>query len=416
MSNAGELERSRDGFESSAPTPMLSPSVERLCDAEGLQRFSTFQELFDLVSLVFGNHVLCQQICDDRPSFTLVPICRSSSRSKFAHVFATIEHLVSFENKYNFTVLKRYTWTSQSCKNYLYPISDSPRGKNRDAGVPLTVREDSPTNGKARCEQINSTTRNQCLITDGGHVQDRDGAARADGGTTAKQVLDDNGVGQKNDYEGKAYGGSEAAIDAIEAYVADHVADKRIASSRSIANTATDVRIQEIGKTLGAHLRGDTPDGFLADVEVSKWRDTSPVKWVFTRVAGEADTRRSRQLQKPDLVREITRTTDAGGARYEMVSRDGTRWEKANTTVAWKRDVLAAVCETTDHQPAAVDETEDLDRREWIDQLTQAGATDVLERAIGIEAPGARDHWNRETLQVIHDVVVAGRDLSEVGR
>jgi hypothetical protein len=140
------------------------------------------------------------------------------------------------------------------------------------------------------------------------------------------------------------------------------------------------------------------------------------VKWVFERVAGEADTRRSRQLQKPDLVREITRTTDAGGPRYEMVSRDGTRWEKANTTVAWKRDVLAAVCETTDHQPAAVDETEDLDRREWIDQLTQAGATDVLERAIGIEAPGARDHWNRETLQVIHDVVVAGRDPSEVGR
>ncbi|GAA0539377.1 hypothetical protein ABNG02_15890 [Halorubrum ejinorense] len=243
-----------------------------------------------------------------------------------------------------------------------------------------------------------------------------DRVARTDGGTTADQVLEDNGVGQKNDYEGKAYGGSEAALDAIEQYVAEHVADKRIVSSRSIANSATDVRIQEIGKTLGAHLRGDTPDGFLADLEVSKWRDTSPVKWVFTRVAGEADTRRSRQLQKPNLVREITRETDADGTRYEMVNRDGVRWERANTTVGWMRDVLAAVCETVDYQPTAVDEREDLDRREWIEQLTRGGTTDVLERALDIDAPGVRRDWNKETLQTIHDVIVAGRDPSEVGR
>jgi hypothetical protein len=244
-----------------------------------------------------------------------------------------------------------------------------------------------------------------------------DGVARADGGTSVhQQVLEDNGVGQKNDYEGKAYGGSEAAIDAIEQYVAEHVTDKRIASSRSIANSATDVRIQEIGKTLGAHLRGDTPDGFLADVEVSKWRDTSPVKWVFTRVAGEADTHRSRQLQKPNLVREITRATGADSARYRMVERDGVRWERANTTIGWMRDVLAAVCEAVDYQPTAVDECEDLDRREWIDQLTRGGTTDVLERALDIDAPGVRRDWNKETLQAIHDVVVAGRDPSEVGR
>jgi hypothetical protein len=248
-------------------------------------------------------------------------------------------------------------------------------------------------------------------------AQDADEVARTDGGTSVhQQVLEDNGVGQKNDYEGKAYRGSEAAINAIEQYVADHVVDKRIASSRSIANTTTDVRIQEIGKTLGAHLRGDTPDGFLADVEVSKWRDTSPVKWVFERVAGEAETRRSRQLQKPNLVREITRATGADGTRYETVDRDGVRWERANTTVGWMRDVLAAVCETVDYEPGAVQKDADLDRREWIDQLTRGGTTDVLERALGIEAPGVRRDWNKETLQTIHDVVVAGRDPSEVGR
>jgi len=179
--------------------------------------------------------------------------------------------------------------------------------------------------------------------------QSRDGVARADGGTSVhQQALDENGVGQDNDYEDKAYGGSEAALDAIETYVAEHVADERIASSRSIANTVTGVRTQEIGKTLGAHLRGDTPDEFLTDVEVSKWRETTPTKWVFERVAGKADTRRSRQLQKPGLVREITTATGADGARYRTVERDGVRWERANTTIGWMRDVLAAVCESVD--------------------------------------------------------------------
>ncbi|WP_434521327.1 hypothetical protein [Halorubrum sp. AS12] len=243
-----------------------------------------------------------------------------------------------------------------------------------------------------------------------------DGAARADGGTTTEKVLEDNGVGQDNDYASKAYGGSEAALDAIERYVAENVADERIASSRSISKAVDDVRTQEIGKTLGAHLRGDTPDGWLADVEVSKWRDTAPTKWVFERVAGEADTRRSRQLQVPPLVREITAATDADGARCEMVERDGVRWEVANTTVDWMRDVLAAVCETVGHQPTAVQEDDELDRREWIDQLTQTATTTVLEHALDIEAPGARDDWNKETLRAIHDVVVAGRDPSEVRR
>lgn len=241
-------------------------------------------------------------------------------------------------------------------------------------------------------------------------------SAEEEGGTSVhQQVLEDNGVGQKNDYEGKAYGGSEAAIEAIEAYVAEHVVDKRIASSGSIANTA-DVRTQEIGKTLGAHLRGDTPDDFLLDVEVSKWRDNSPVKWVFERVAGEADVRRSCQLKQPALVREISDATGATGARYRVAEEDGVRWERASMTRAWMRDVVEAVCELVDYEPNAVAEDDELTLRDWIDQLTQAGTTEVLERAAGIEDPGADSSWNRSTLRKIHDLVVAGRDPSEVGR
>ncbi|ELZ48951.1 hypothetical protein C464_06055 [Halorubrum coriense DSM 10284] len=232
--------------------------------------------------------------------------------------------------------------------------------------------------------------------------------------TTVEELLEKQGVGQKNDYEGTAYQGSESAIAAIKTYVSEHVVDERIVSSGSIAATADDVRTQEIGKTLGAHLRGDTPEDFLTDVEVSKWRDTSPVKWVFKRRAGEATQRRSQKLQKPSLVREISAATDAGGDRYEMVERGGARWETAITTVDWMRDVLAAVCERVGHEPTAVQEAEEADRREWIDELTQAATTDVLERALDIDAPGARDDWNKETLRAIYEVVVEGRDPSEV--
>lgn len=241
-------------------------------------------------------------------------------------------------------------------------------------------------------------------------------SAEEEGGTSVhQQVLDDNGVGQKNDYEGKAYGGSEAAFDAIERYVAEQVKDKRIASSGSIASTA-DVRTQEIGKTLGAHLRGDTPDDFLLDVKVSKWRDNSPVKWVFERVAGEADARQSCQLKKPALVREISDATGATGARYRAAKEDGATWERTSITREWMRDVVEAVCETVDYQPSAVREDDKLEMRDWIDELTQSGTTEVLERAAGIDEPGADTSWNRSTLRKVHDLVVAGRDPGEVGR
>jgi hypothetical protein len=81
--------------------------------------------------------------------------------------------------------------------------------------------------------------------------------ASSDGGSTADQILGENGVGQNNDYTGDGYGGSEAAVDAIEAFVDERVTDQMVVSSRSIANGAdVDARVQEIGKTLGARLNG----------------------------------------------------------------------------------------------------------------------------------------------------------------
>lgn len=285
-------------------------------------------------------------------------------------------------------------------------MKTDPEERDQVGGMPLTIGDNSPEIHLCRSIKINSTTGNRCLITDGGT-------------SVHQQILDENGVGQTNGYQGDGYAGTDDARKAIELYVAEHVDDVVISSSRSIYNAIkhdVDTRIQEIGKTLGAHLKGDTPDEFLDDVTVEKWRESRPFKWQFERVAGEADCRRSRQLQKPDLIREISDATGATGDRYGMAERDGTAWEKAHVTLTWMRDVLEAVCEAADYEPAAVREDDERELRDWIDELTQAGTTEVLERAIGIEDPGADSSWNRSTLRKIHDVVVAGRDPSEVGR
>jgi len=282
-------------------------------------------------------------------------------------------------------------------------------------GVPLTPGEYSPNTQTGRRKQITLTTRNRCLFTDGGRDLSRDAAPRTDGGTTPREILENNGVGQTDGYRGTGYTGSKTAKKAVDELIEEFVDDERIISSRSIANAVdVDVRPQEIGKTLGAHLQGDTPDDWFTEVEVSLWRDTSPKKWRFERVAGEVDRRRSQHLQKPQLVREISEATGAEGARYRTATDDSGSWEKAAVSLAWMQDVVEAVCEHTDYVPSAVADDPERDRREWIDELTQAGTTQVLRRAAGIDDPGADTSWNRETLQALHDVLVEGHDLSEV--
>jgi hypothetical protein len=257
-------------------------------------------------------------------------------------------------------------------------------------------------------------------VTDGGEEVDG-GVARTDGGTTPQDALNDNGVGNKSGYQGSEYAGTEAAFDAIEQFATEYVDDQMVISSRSLANAVThEIRVQEIGKTLAAHLEGRTPDTFLTEVEVSKWSDAQPIKWTFERTAGEADIRRSRRLQKTDLVREISAETGAEGERFYMATEDGLRWETTSLTLGWMQDVLEAVCDAVDYTPSAVADQDDqegdeeLTRREWIDELTQAGATQVLERALDIDAPGADTSWNKSTVRAIHGVIVEGRDPAEV--
>ncbi|EMA69168.1 hypothetical protein C461_03297 [Halorubrum aidingense JCM 13560] len=236
-----------------------------------------------------------------------------------------------------------------------------------------------------------------------------------DGGTTAEEVLDNNGVGQNDGYTGDGYGGSETAMEAIEAFVDECVTDQLVVSSRSIEN-GTDVgaRAQEIGKTLGARLDGRTPDGFLDDVELGKWRDTRPTKWVFTRVAGEATGRQTgRTLRKPELVREISAALDVTDG-YRCHHTDET--ERVDIRASWMRTVLKAVATAagdnlesylSDEQPAYVDDP--------IDELTITGVSRVLERILDTnETLGTSEGWPRSTLLVIHAILVDGCGPSEV--
>ena len=243
-------------------------------------------------------------------------------------------------------------------------------------------------------------------------------SANDEEGTPTEQILEDNGVGRNNGYCGSGYTGTELAYESIEQFCEEYVDDKMIISSRSIANAVDHERTQEIGKTLAAHLNGRTPDEFLTDVEVSKWSDTQPIKWTFVRTAGEVDRSRSRRLSKVQLVREISDATGVEGARFRTVSEDGTTWERAKMTIGWMHEVLEAVCEAVDYTPQAIAEQDDdddqLTRREWIGETTQAGATQVLERALGIDAPGAETSWNKPTVRAIHEVLIEGRDPSEV--
>jgi hypothetical protein len=232
--------------------------------------------------------------------------------------------------------------------------------------------------------------------------------------TTVEDVLDANDVNYGGGSHDPVYGGTRAAFDAIEQYVAENVDDRAIVTSATIASTVSvDATSKEIGKTLGAHLDGNTPDGWLDQMEVSIWGEGGRrTKWIFDRVAGEADLRPSRRLRKPDLVRAISAETGATGANYRADHPDLT-WERVNVRLAWMRDILEIACERTGYQPDAIEDS-DQTRREWIDELTCAETTAVLERVLDIDTPGVDAKWGVATLRALHDILVAGRDPAEV--
>lgn len=220
-----------------------------------------------------------------------------------------------------------------------------------------------------------------------------------------QQILEQNRVGQSEGFQGN-YIGTKAAREGIEMFVSQRVDDVVITRSRSICNVVdVDTRIQEVGKTLAAHLDGNTPEGFLNDVRVSKWSDTHPIKWRFERVSGEIDAIQYWTLQKPELVREISDVTGATGARYSAHTQNKSRSERADVTLSWMRDVLKYTFEIVEYSPSAVTEDEDLTLRDWLDELTKSGATKVLERATGIENPGTDSSWNRSTLRELYQLI-----------
>lgn len=230
---------------------------------------------------------------------------------------------------------------------------------------------------------------------------------------TPQKALDENGAGQSPDHRTQGFPGTEEAHDAIRQFIDERVDDLVITSSRSIARYVdADVRPQEIGKTIGAYRSGYAPSGWFPNVEISTWRDSHPIKWQFERIAGDADVRRSQQMRYPALIEELTTETGAGEADFQPVPEGRSR--KARITVTWMRDILEAVCIATATDPTPADE--DIDRGVWVDELTQAGTTAVLERVLDIEIEGDRTHWSKPTLQAIHDVVVGGRNPSEVSR
>jgi hypothetical protein len=92
----------------------------------------------------------------------------SRSWLDFTHIFSTVDCVEFPENKLNFTVSKRYNRTTQACETTGGRVSTGPDGENRDTAAPLTVGGATADTQNGRRKQINLTTRNQCLITDGG--------------------------------------------------------------------------------------------------------------------------------------------------------------------------------------------------------------------------------------------------------
>lgn len=79
----------------------------------------------------------------------------------------------------------------------------------------------------------------------------------------------------------------------VQAFVDEHVDDRVIVRSKRIrsAMDAEHVLTEDIGRALSAHIESLTPEWFLADVAVSRWRGqrSASTKWVIERVGSEVD-------------------------------------------------------------------------------------------------------------------------------
>lgn len=212
---------------------------------------------------------------------------------------------------------------------------------------------------------------------------------------------------------------SEAARELITAWAADAVDERRIASSNQILaeSDREDVRIQDIGRTLGARRAGVTDEEFLADFELSTWRDKRPRKWVFDRVSGSASKpARSTKLYRHQLIDEITAELDAD------VDDEVYRNERDNSKkvkIAWMRAVVDEVAarrgESIEAYVTGYDSETWRTKAQYIDRLSKVELTRLLERLLETDDElGSGYGWPRSTMILIHEILVEGCDPTEV--
>lgn len=253
--------------------------------------------------------------------------------------------------------------------------------------------------------------------------QGGDGTPRTDGGITPRQVLDMHSrKSTTTDPDASRHdSSSEASRELLTEWVATHVDDRKIATAKQIVNESgrDDVDIGDVGRTLGCRGVGVTPDGFLDEIELSKWGDANVTSWVFERVDGEIETTstRGKYLFKPDLVIEISDAV--GGLEDEYSLREEDRGRRMDLSAAWKRAVTLALVDCADCELHEVlsgyepDGTYSIN--EYASHLSKTELANVVEEVLGAGQSLATPHsWPREMLIPVHDVIVSGVDPAEV--
>lgn len=245
---------------------------------------------------------------------------------------------------------------------------------------------------------------------------------RTDGGVTPADILEKHRSHGNSGQPSESYQrdcSSEAARELITEWARNHVDEQRIASSSQIRaeSDRDDVRIQNIGRTLGSRRAGVTPDGFLANFELSTWHDKRPRKWTFDRVAGEPEApARSSKLYRHQLIDEITAALDAD--LDDEIYRDSRSTSK-KVRIAWMRAVVEAVADrcgvSIEDLVTGYDPDSWRSKTEYVDRLSKVELTRLLEQLLDADDElGSEYGWPRPTMILLHEILVEERDPAEV--